>query len=419
VPAGGCRIICFNAMAFDIQKIRNDFPILAQEVNGKPLVYFDNAATTQKPLAVIDAEAEVYKSFNSNIHRGVHHLSNVCTEAFEEVRKKVAGFINAESADEVIFTSGTTESVNLLSSSFGETFLNEGDEIILTEMEHHSNIVPWQLLAQRRGVSIKVVPVTDSGEMDMQAFSELLNEKTRMVAVAHISNVMGTINPIEEIIALAHASDVLVMIDGAQAIHHIPVDVKKLDCDFYVFSGHKMYAPTGVGVLYGKRKWLEQMNPYQGGGEMIDKVSFSGTTFNDLPYKFEAGTPNYAGVVGLGAAIDYLNEHGLEQIWAYEHELFEYAMEKMQEVPGIRFVGQAANHTSVISFLLGDSHPFDVGTLLDKLGFALRTGHHCAQPLMDRFRISGTVRASFAFYNTKGEIDRLVEALLRVGAMLG
>jgi cysteine desulfurase/selenocysteine lyase len=405
-------------MALDIQKIRDDFPILSQEVNGKPLVYLDNAATTQKPLAVIDAEAGVYKTINSNIHRGVHHLSNVCTEAFEDVRRKVAGFINADSTDEVIFTRGTTESINLLSFSFGETFLKEGDEVILTGMEHHSNIVPWQLLAQRRGVEIKVVPVTDSGELDMQGFSELLNEKTRLVAVAHISNVMGTINPVEEIIALAHAADVPVMLDGAQAIHHLAVDVQKLDCDFYVFSGHKMYAPTGVGVLYGKRKWLEMMKPYQGGGEMIDKVSFSGTTFNDLPYKFEAGTPNYAGVIGFGAAIDYLQEKGMEEIWAYEHELFKYAMEKMQIVPGIRFVGQAARQSGVISFLLGNSHPFDVGTLLDKLGFALRTGHHCAQPLMDRFQIPGTVRASFVFYNTKEEVDRLVEALLRVGAML-
>ncbi|HKK68427.1 MAG TPA: aminotransferase class V-fold PLP-dependent enzyme, partial [Bacteroidales bacterium] len=308
-------------MAFDIQKIRNDFPILKQEVNGKPLVYFDNAATTQKPMAVIDAEADVYRTINSNIHRGVHHLSNVCTEAFEDVRKKVAGFINAESSDEVIFTRGTTESVNLLSFSFGETFLKEGDEIILTEMEHHSNIVPWQLLAQRRGVGIKVVPVTDSGDLDMQAFSELLKAKPRLVALTHVSNVMGTINPVKDIIEMAHDVDVPVMIDGAQAIHHMSVDVQQLDCDFYVFSGHKMYAPTGVGVLYGKRKWLEQMNPYQGGGEMIDKVSFSGTTFNELPYKFEAGTPNYAGVVGLGAAIDYLQANRLNEIWAYEHEL--------------------------------------------------------------------------------------------------
>ncbi len=406
-------------MAFDIQKIRNDFPILDLKVNSKPLVYLDNAATTQKPLVVIDAEANVYRAFNSNIHRGVHHLSNLCTEAFEDVRKKVAGFINADSTDEVIFTSGTTESVNLLSFSFGESFLDEGDEIILTEMEHHSNIVPWQLLAQRRGIGIKVVPVTDTGELDLQVFSKLLNHKTRLVAVTHISNVMGTINPVEELISLAHDADVPVMIDGAQAIHHMAIDVQKLDCDFYVFSGHKMYAPTGVGVLYGKRKWLEQMNPYQGGGEMIDKVSFSGTTFNELPYKFEAGTPNYGGVVGLGAAIDYLEANRLNEIWAYEHELFDYAMEQMQAIPEIRFVGQAESHTSVISFLLGNSHPFDVGTLLDKLGFALRTGNHCAQPLMDRFQIPGTIRASFAFYNTKDEIDRLVEALLRVGAMLG
>lgn len=406
-------------MAFDIQKIRDDFPILHQDVNGKPLVYLDNAATTQKPLSVIDAEVRVYKTINSNIHRGVHHLSNVCTEAFEDVRRKTADFLNAGSSDEVIFTRGTTESINLLSFSFGETFLKQGDEIILTEMEHHSNIVPWQLLAKRQGVVIKVVPVTNEGELDLQAYSELLNEKTRLVAVTHISNVLGTINPVQEMIVLAHAAGVPVMVDGAQAIHHVPVDVQKLDCDFYVFSGHKMYAPTGVGVLYGKRKWLEQMNPYQGGGEMIDKVSFSGTTFNDLPYKFEAGTPNYAGVIGLGAAIDYLKNLGMEAVWEYEHELFEYAMKQMSQVPGIRFVGQAQNHTSVISFLLGDSHPFDVGTLLDKLGFALRTGHHCAQPLMDRFGIPGTVRASFAFYNTREETESLVNALKRVAMMLG
>lgn len=406
-------------MAFDIQNIRDDFPILGQKVNGKPLVYLDNAATTQKPVSVIEAEANVYRTINSNIHRGVHHLSNVCTEVFEDVRQKVKDFINAPSSDEVIFTRGTTESVNLLAASFGETFLNPGDEIILTEMEHHSNIVPWQLLAQRKGVTIKVVPVTDGGELDMQALGEMLNEKTRLISVAHISNVMGTINPVREIVALAHAAEVPVMIDGAQAIHHVPVDVQALDCDFYVFSGHKMYAPTGVGVFYGKRKWLEQMNPYQGGGEMIDKVSFSGTTFNDLPYKFEAGTPNYAGIIGLGAAIDYLKQNHLEEIWNYEHQLFEYALDKMKSVSGIRFVGEAAQHTSVISFLLGNSHPFDVGTLLDKLGFALRTGHHCAQPLMDRFGIPGTVRASFAFYNTKEEVDHLVEALIRVGTMLG
>jgi cysteine desulfurase/selenocysteine lyase len=405
-------------MTLNIQKIRDDFPILAEEVYGKPLVYFDNAATTQKPLSVIDSEAVVYKTINSNIHRAVHHLSNICTEAFEDVRKKVASFINAEFVNEVIFTRGTTESVNLLSASFGDTFWGEGDEVILSEMEHHSNIVPWQLLQERKGIKIKVIPVSDIGELDLETFETLFTDRTRMVAVAHISNVMGTINPVEKIIEMSHAKDVPVMIDGAQAIHHVSVDVRKLNCDFYAFSGHKMYGPTGVGVLYGKRQWLEQIKPYQGGGEMIDRVSFSGTTFNELPYKFEAGTPNYAGVIGLGAAIDYLQNRSLQLLWEYEHELFQYAKDKIKTVDGIRLIGEATHQTSVISFLLGKSHPFDVGTLLDKLGFALRTGHHCAQPLMNRFGIPGTVRASFAFYNTKEEVDCFVEALKRIGKML-
>ncbi|MFO8000028.1 MAG: cysteine desulfurase [Marinilabilia sp.] len=412
------RLLFLFAMSLDIQKIREDFPILGEKVHDKPLVYFDNAATTQKPSAVIEAEADVYRTINSNIHRGVHHLSNLCTEAFEDVRKKVAGFINAGSSDEIVFTRGTTESVNLLSSSFGETFLREGDEVILSGMEHHSNIVPWQLLEERKGIRIKVIPVTDSGELNMGAFEQIISPRTKMVAVTHISNVTGTINPVREIIATAHKQEVPVMIDGAQAIHHLAVDVQKLDCDFYVFSGHKMYAPTGTGVLYGKSKWMEKMKPYQGGGEMIDKVSFSGTTFNELPYKFEAGTPNYAGVIGLGAAIDYLKGKDLEKIWTYEQGLFEYAIEKMQAVPDLRFIGEAKERSGVVSFLLGRSHPFDAGTLLDKLGFALRTGHHCAQPLMDRFGITGTVRASFVFYNTREEVDRLVEGLKRVGAML-
>jgi cysteine desulfurase/selenocysteine lyase len=406
-------------MELDVHKIRKDFPILQEKVHGKPLVYLDNAATTQKPLAVIEAEANVYRTYNSNIHRGVHHLSNVCTVAFEDVRKKVAGLINAASSDEIIFTSGTTESVNLISSGFGETFLQEGDEVILSEMEHHSNIVPWQLLQDRRNIRIKVIPVTDNGDLDLSEFKKLFSSRTRIVAVTHISNVLGTINPVSDIVDIAHAHDAAVMIDGAQAIHHSKVDVQKLDCDFYVFSGHKMYAPTGVGVLYGKRKWLEKMRPYQGGGEMIDKVSFDGTTFNDLPYKFEAGTPNYAGVIGLGAAIDYLQQQNLQTIWDYEYELFEYALNIMKTIPGIRFIGQSENRSSVISFLLGKAHPFDVGTLIDKLGFALRTGHHCAQPLMDRYGIPGTVRASFAFYNTPDEVDRLTDALKRVGNMLG
>lgn len=406
-------------MSFNIQEIRSDFPVLAEKVYGKPLVYFDNAATTQKPVSVIQAEADVYNHYNSNVHRGVHHLSNVCTQAFEDVRKKVASFIHAASSDEIIFTKGTTDSVNLLAGSLGDTLFSVGDEVILSEMEHHSNIVPWQLLQKRKGIEIKVIPVTDEGELDLDAFEKLFSAKTKLVSVTHISNVLGTINPIEKIIETAHKHGVPVVIDGAQAVHHLPIDVQKLDCDFYVFSGHKMYGPTGVGVLYGKRKWLEIMEPYQGGGEMIDKVSFSGTTFNDIPYKFEAGTPNFAGVIALGAAIDYLEGKGLSNLWEYEHTLFEYAVEKLSAVPNIHFVGKAKARTSVISFLIGKSHPFDVGTLLDKLGFALRTGHHCAQPLMDRFGIPGTVRASFAFYNTKEEIDRLVQALGQIEGMLG
>ncbi|SFE14463.1 aminotransferase class V-fold PLP-dependent enzyme [Thermophagus xiamenensis] len=406
-------------MGLNIQEIRSDFPVLAEKVYGKPLVYFDNAATTQKPVSVIQAEADVYNHYNSNVHRGVHHLSNVCTQAFEDVRKKVASFIHAASSDEIIFTKGTTDSVNLLAGSLGDTLFSVGDEVILSEMEHHSNIVPWQLLQKRKGIEIKVIPVTDEGELDLDAFEKLFSAKTKLVSVTHISNVLGTINPIEKIIETAHKHGVPVVIDGAQAVHHLPIDVQKLDCDFYVFSGHKMYGPTGVGVLYGKRKWLEIMEPYQGGGEMIDKVSFSGTTFNDIPYKFEAGTPNFAGVIALGAAIDYLQEKGLSKLWEYEHSLFEYAVEKLKTVPNIHFIGKAKARTSVISFLIGTAHPFDVGTLLDKLGFALRTGHHCAQPLMDRFGIPGTVRASFAFYNTKEEIDRLVQALGQIEGMLG
>lgn len=405
-------------MGLNIQEIRKDFPVLSEKVYDKPLVYFDNAATTQKPDSVIEAEAEVYRTMNSNIHRGVHHLSNLCTDAFEKVRKKVADFIHAGSTSEIIFTRGTTESVNLLATSFGDTFLQEGDEVVLSQMEHHSNIVPWQLLQERKGIRIRVIPVTEQGELDLSGFEEMLSSRTKLVAITHISNVLGTINPVKKIIETAHRHDVPVMIDGAQAIHHTTVDVQALDCDFYVFSGHKMYAPTGTGVLYGKSRWLEEMKPYQGGGEMIDKVSFDGTTFNELPYKFEAGTPNYAGIIGLGAAIDYLNETCLQQIWSYEHELFHYALETLRKIPGIRFVGEAGEQSGVISFLLGRAHPFDVGTLLDKLGIAVRTGHHCAQPLMERFGISGTVRASFAFYNTFEEVDSLVGGIKRIAPML-
>mgnify|MGYP006287067475 CR=1 FL=1 len=414
----GAGLFILQNMNLDTQQIRNDFPLLSEEVYQKPLVYFDNAATTQKPVSVIEAEADVYRTINSNIHRGVHHLSNLCTEAFENVRKKVAGFINARSEKEIIFTRGTTESVNLLSVSFGDTFLQEGDEVILSGMEHHSNIVPWQLLQARKGIKIRVLPVTDGGELDLSGFEDMISSRTRLVALTHISNVMGTINPVREIIQKAHRFNVPVMIDGAQAIHHTAVDVQELDCDFYVFSGHKMYAPTGTGVLYGKSQWLEQMKPYQGGGEMIDKVSFEGTTFNELPYKFEAGTPNYAGVIGLGAAIDYLKEIGLQKIWTYEHDLFLHAQKTLRELPGIRFIGEAREQSSVISFMLGRAHPFDVGTLLDKLGIAVRTGHHCAQPLMDRFGISGTVRASFAFYNTFEEVNTLADGIRRITPML-
>jgi cysteine desulfurase/selenocysteine lyase len=405
-------------MSFDVASIRNDFPILTQQVYGKPLVYLDNAATTQKPHQVIDAVGEVYRKYNSNIHRGTHHLSNVSTQAFEDARKKVAEFIKAPATEEVIFTKGTTEAINLVAASLGTSFLKKGDEVILTQMEHHANIVPWQLLEKRVGIVLRVVPVSDQGVLDMEAFKGLFNEHTKLVTAAHVSNVLGTINPVKEMIQIAHAHKVPILIDGAQAIHHLSVDVKALDCDFYVFSGHKMYGPTGIGVLYGKKVWLEKMEPYQGGGEMIGSVSFSGTTFNELPYKFEAGTPNYAGAIGLGAAIDYLSQLGLEDVWQYEHELFLYAKEQLKSMPHIRLIGEAADQSGVQSFLLGNAHPFDVGTLLDKLGIAVRTGHHCAQPLMEWYGIPGTVRASFAFYNTFQEIDALVNALKRVSGML-
>lgn len=401
----------------DIEKIRADFPILQREIYKKPLAYFDNAATTQKPIQVIDAEADVYKSINSNIHRGVHFLSNQCTEAFENARKKVATFLNAEHHREIIFTRGTTESINLVAHSFGATFFNAGDEVVVSHLEHHSNIVPWQLLESSRGIKLKVVPVTDSGELDMAAYKALLGPKTKMVAIAHVSNALGTINPIREIIELAHAQNIPVLIDGAQAVQHIAVDVQSLDCDFYAFSGHKLFGPTGIGVLFGKEKWLNQMVPYQGGGEMIQKVSFEKTTFNELPFKFEAGTPNYAGAVALGAAIDYVNAIGLQNIADYEEYLRSYATDALLKIDGLRIYGTAPRKSGVISFLVDNIHSFDMGTMLDKMGVAVRTGHHCAQPLMDRFGISGTVRASFAFYNTTDEIDRLVAGVAKVKQM--
>ncbi|MCU4156341.1 cysteine desulfurase [Carboxylicivirga sp. A043] len=403
----------------NIEQIRQDFPILQEKVHGKPLVYFDNAATTHKPQVVIDAVSEVYQKYNSNIHRGVHHLSNVCTQAHEEAREKVQHFINAKHSHEVIFTRGTTESINLLASSFGDTFLQEGDEILVSQLEHHSNIVPWQLLEKRKGIKLCYIPINLEGELILDHIDELINDRTKLVSIAHISNALGTINPIKQIIDLAHGKNIPVAIDGAQAIQHVGVNVQDLDCDFYVFSGHKLYAPTGIGVLYGKEEWLNKLEPYQGGGEMIKTVSFEGTTFNELPFKFEAGTPDFSGSVGLGAAIDYVQSIGLNNIAQYEHQLLEYATAKLSKIPNIRFFGTAKEKTSVISFLIGDIHPFDLGTMLDKMGIAVRTGHHCAQPLMQFYNIPGTIRASFAIYNTKEEIDKLCEGIERIAQLFG
>ncbi|WP_316044925.1 aminotransferase class V-fold PLP-dependent enzyme [Carboxylicivirga litoralis] len=406
-------------MSINIEQIRQDFPILQEKVHGKPLVYFDNAATTHKPQVVIDAVSEVYQKYNSNIHRGVHHLSNVCTQAHEEAREKVQHFINAKHSHEVIFTRGTTESINLLASSFGDTFLQEGDEILVSQLEHHSNIVPWQLLEKRKGIKLCYIPINLEGELILDHIDELINDRTKLVSIAHISNALGTINPIKQIIDLAHGKNIPVAIDGAQAIQHVGVNVQDLDCDFYVFSGHKLYAPTGIGVLYGKEEWLNKLEPYQGGGEMIKTVSFEGTTFNELPFKFEAGTPDFSGSVGLGAAIDYVQSIGLNNIAQYEHQLLEYATAKLSKIPNIRFFGTAKEKTSVISFLIGDIHPFDLGTMLDKMGIAVRTGHHCAQPLMQFYNIPGTIRASFAIYNTKEEIDKLCEGIERIAQLFG
>lgn len=406
-------------MNYPIEDIRKDFPILSRPVNGRPLVYFDNGATTQTPRQVVEAMSQVYYEYNSNIHRGVHTLSNICTEAFEAVRQKVSAFINAAEKREVIFTRGTTEAINLVAHSFGETYMKAGDEIIISGMEHHSNIVPWQMLQKRMGIQLKVIPVLDDGSLDMGALQKLVSPRTRLVAVTHISNVLGTINPVEEIIALAHQNQAAVLIDGAQAIHHTKVDVQQLDCDFYVFSGHKMYGPTGSGVLYGKEKWLSEMTPWQGGGEMIKSVTFEKSTFNELPYKFEAGTPDYVATIGLGAAVDYLQGVGLEAIHQYEEALYAYAFEQLSAFGGVEFYGTAANRGSLISFLIKGIHPFDAGTLLDKMGIAVRTGHHCAQPLMDRFGIPGTIRASFGLYNTRSEVDALMDGLAKVRQLFG
>lgn len=405
-------------MAFDHKAFRAAFPILNQEVNGQPLVYLDNAASSQKPKEVIDAVSAYYLKDHANVHRGVHTLSQRATDQFEEVRRKIAAWINAPSDKEVIFTRGTTESINLVANSFGKAFIEEGDEVLISAMEHHSNIVPWQLMCDEWGAVLKVIPVDDRGCLDMRAFDEILSGKTRLVAVNHISNSLGTINPIEEIIEKAHKVAAAVLIDGAQAAPHAPIDVQALDADFYCLSSHKMYGPTGMGILYGKEYWLNDMPPYQGGGEMIDRVSFEGTTFNDLPFKFEAGTPNIADTIGFGAAIDFLKHWDLNAMSAYEQELLEYGTAQLLKIEGLRIIGTAPKKASVISFLVGDIHPFDMGTILDQLGIAVRTGHHCTMPLMEQFQIPGTVRASFAAYNTKEEVDALVVGVKRAVSML-
>lgn len=402
---------------YEVDRIRDDFPILSRTVYGKPLVYLDNGATTQKPRAVVEAITEEYYSVNANVHRGVHFLSQRATELHEASRETVRRFINARSTSEIVFTRGTTESINLLAYSYGEACLKAGDEVLLSTMEHHSNIVPWQLLQARKGIVLKVIPMNDRGELLLDAYRELFTERTRLVCVAHVSNVLGTVNPVKEMIRTAHSHGVPVLVDGAQSIPHMPVDVQELDADFYVFSGHKVYGPTGVGVLYGKEDWLDRLPPYQGGGEMIQHVSFERTTFNELPFKFEAGTPDYIGTTALARALDYVTALGMDRIAAHEHDLTTYAMERLRQVPGMRIFGEAAGKGSVISFLVGDIHHFDMGTLLDRLGIAVRTGHHCAQPLMQRLGIEGTVRASFGLYNTRQEVDALVDGVVRVSRM--
>ena len=402
---------------YDVNEIRKEFPILKQSVYGKPLIYLDNAATTQKPRCVIDAITEAYTNVNANVHSGVHFLSQKATEQYEEARATVRRFINARHAHEVIFTRGTTESINLVASSFGETFLTAGDEVIISTMEHHSNIVPWQLLAERKGIKLRIIPLTADARLDKEAYTALFNEKTRLVSITHTSNVMGVTNPVKEYIDIAHSHNVPILIDGAQSVPHKRVDVQELDADFLVFSGHKIYGPTGIGVLYGKEELLNRMQPYQGGGEMIQTVRFEKTTFNELPYKFEAGTPDYVGAIALAKALDYVTSIGVEKIAAHEQQLTLYTLEQLREIPAMRIFGNPDG--AAISFLVGDIHPADLGTLLDRLGIAIRTGHHCAQPLIDHFGIPGTVRASFAMYNTQEEADILIAGIKRVIKMFG
>jgi len=402
----------------DIQKIRADFPILDQKINGKDLVYFDNAATTQKPLQVLDALANYYGKYNANIHRGIHHLAEKATAAFEESRKAIQKFLNAKYAEEIIFTYGTTDGINLVAQTYGRSFLKEGDEIIISTMEHHSNIVPWQMLCEQNGCVLKVIPINDNGELILEEYEKMLSEKTKFVSVVHVSNALGTINPVKHIIEKAHEVGAKVLVDGAQAASHLTIDVQDLDVDFYVFSAHKIYGPTGMGALYGKKELLDAMPPYRGGGEMIKEVTFEKTTYNELPYKFEAGTPNIADVIAVKNAIDYINELGKENIAAYENELLTYATEELLKIEGLKIVGQAKDKVSVISFVIEGVHPQDIGVILDQQGIAVRTGHHCTQPLMKRFGIPGTSRASFSVYNTKEEIDKLVKGIEKVKKMV-
>ena len=404
-------------MGLDLPKIRADFPILSRQVNGQPLVYLDNAATSQTPTQVIDVIADYYQSYNANIHRGVHTLSQEATDKFEQARQSIQTHFNIQKSHEVIFTSGTTHSINLVAFGFG-TLLNPGDEVIVSALEHHANIVPWQMMCERSGAILRVIPMTDDGTLDMHAYKELLNKKTKLVFVNHVSNALGTINPIKEIISKAHGVGAAVLVDGAQACGHIKPNLKKLDVDFYTVSAHKLCGPTGIGMLYGKEKWLKKLPPYQGGGEMIDEVTFEKTTYADLPHKFEAGTPNICGGIAFGAALDYMNAIGFEAIGSYEDELLQYATEKLTQIEGLRIYGDNKHKTAVISFNIDSIHPYDIGTLLDKMGVAVRTGHHCAQPIMDYYKIPGTIRASFAFYNTKDEVDTFVNGVQRAVAML-
>ena len=402
---------------YNIQKVRDDFPILSRTVYDRPLVYLDNAATTQKPLCVLDAMCDEYLNVNANVHRGVHYLSQQATDLHEAARETVRRFINAPKTEEIIFTRGTTESINLVVSSFCEEFMGEGDEVIVSVMEHHSNIVPWQLQAAKRGIALKVIPIDDSGNLLMDEYEKLFSDRTKIVSVAHVSNTLGTVNPVKDIVRIAHEHGVPVLVDGAQSTPHFKVDVQDLDCDFFAFSGHKIYGPTGVGVLYGKEEWLDRLPPYQGGGEMIESVSFERTVFERLPFKFEAGTPDYVATHGLATALNYVSALGMDNIAAHERELTAYCMEQMQTIPGIRLFGTTPGKDAVVSFLVGDIHHLDMGTLLDRLGIAVRTGHHCAQPVMDRLGVQGVVRASFALYNTKEEIDALVSGVKRVATM--